>query len=100
MSLAGGNMDYIFPNITIILEPYVASALWLRGWISIQVTGWEFMALDECMTLQCECEQVHMQNVDQLHAHDCHQNVTEPQATDEALQPSFLTCTTGSPQLL
>ena len=78
-------MDYIFPNNTTILEPYVASALWLRGWISILVTlisGLEFMALDECMTLRGRCEQVHVQNVDQLHAHDCHQNVTEPQATE------------------
>jgi len=27
-----------------------------------------------------------MQNVDQLHAHDSHQNVTEPQATETHLQ--------------
>jgi len=32
------------------------------------------------MTLWGEPEQVHAQNVDQLQAHDCHQNVTEPQA--------------------
>ena len=36
--------------------------------------------LDECITLWGEPEWVHAQNVDQLHAHDCHQNVTEPQA--------------------
>ena len=35
--------------------------------------------LDECTTLQGEPEGQHMQNVDQLHAHDCHQNVTESQ---------------------
>jgi len=27
------------------------------------------------MTLQIEPERVHMQNVNQMHAHDCHQNV-------------------------
>ena len=26
--------------------------------------------------------QEHMQNMDQLHAYDCHQNVTEPQSTE------------------
>jgi len=25
--------------------------------------------------------QMHVQNLEQLHAYDCHQNVTEPQAT-------------------
>jgi len=34
------------------------------------------------MTLLGEPEQIHMQNMEQLHAYDCHQNVTEPQATD------------------
>jgi len=27
-------------------------------------------------------DQVHMQNMEQLHAYDCHQNVTERQATE------------------
>jgi len=35
--------------------------------------------LDECMTLWGEPEQVHMQNVDKVHAQVYHQNVTEPQ---------------------
>ena len=38
--------------------------------------------IGECMTLQGEPERVHMQNVDRLHAHDCYQNVTEPQTTE------------------
>ena len=32
------------------------------------------------MTLWGEPERIHMQNMEQLH--DCHQNVTEPQATE------------------
>jgi len=34
------------------------------------------------MTLQEEPERVHVQNIDQLHAYDCHQKVTEPQVTE------------------
>jgi len=34
------------------------------------------------MTLWGKPERVHVQSVDQLHAHDCYQNVTEPQATE------------------
>jgi len=30
----------------------------------------------------CEPERVRVQNMEQLHAHDCPQNVTEPQATE------------------
>jgi len=41
-----------------------------------------YLQLDECMTLWGEPEWVHMQNVDQLHAYDCYQNVTESQATE------------------
>jgi len=40
------------------------------------------------MTLWGKHERVHMQNVDQLHAHDCHQNVTEPQTT-EHITPKY-----------
>jgi len=36
---------------------------------------------DECTTLWGEPQQVHIQNMVQLHTHDCQQNVTEPQAT-------------------
>jgi len=35
-----------------------------------------------------------MQNVDQLHAHDCHQDVTEPQA--HSITQKVHTCTTGT----
>ena len=34
-------------------------------------------------------EQVHVQNVDQFHAHDCHQNVTESQATEYHTKGSY-----------
>ena len=29
-----------------------------------------------------EPERIHKQNMEQLHAYDCHQNVTEPQVTE------------------
>ena len=34
------------------------------------------------MTLWGEPDRVHTQNMEQLHAFDCHQNVAEPQATE------------------
>jgi len=34
------------------------------------------------MTLWGEPERIHMQNMEQLHAYDCDQNVTEPRATE------------------
>ena len=53
------------------------------------------------MTLWGETERVHVQNMGQLHAHDCHQNVTEPQATEyhtKKLEAIFFAMhTTGSP---
>jgi len=43
----------------------------------------EFFVLVECSTLWDEPERVHVQTMEQLHAHDCYQNVDEhkPQAT-------------------
>jgi len=38
--------------------------------------------LDECTTLWGEPDQVHLQNMEQLNAHDHYQNATEPQATE------------------
>jgi len=46
------------------------------------ITNTVIVILDECMTLWGEPERVHMQNMDQVHAQDYHQNVTEPQATE------------------
>jgi len=42
-----------------------------------------YLQLVECRTLWGEPERVHVQNMEQLHAHDRYQNVTEhkPQAT-------------------
>ena len=37
--------------------------------------------LEDCMTLWGEPKRVHMQNVEQLNAHDCHQNVIEYSTT-------------------
>ena len=36
----------------------------------------------KCTTLWGEPDRVHMQNMEQLHAFDCHRNVAEPQATE------------------
>ena len=36
----------------------------------------------KCTTLWGEPERIHKQNMEQLHAYDCHQNVTEPRATE------------------
>jgi len=36
----------------------------------------------KCTTLWGEPEQIHEQNMEQLHAYDCHQNVTKPRATE------------------
>jgi len=33
-----------------------------------------------------EPDRVHMQNMEQIHAFDCHQNVTEPQATENHIK--------------
>jgi len=44
---------------------------------------YQLHVLDECTTLLGEPDQVHLQNMEQLNAYyDCHQNVTEPQATE------------------
>ena len=40
----------------------------------------------KCMTLWGEPDRVHVQNMEQLHAFDCHQNVTEPQATENHIK--------------
>jgi len=36
----------------------------------------------KCTTLWGEPDRVHMQNMEQYHAFDCHQNVAEPQAAE------------------
>jgi len=35
--------------------------------------------LDECTALWGKPERAHVLNVEQLHAHDCHQDETEPE---------------------
>ena len=40
----------------------------------------------KCMTLWGEPDRVHAQNMEQLHAFDCHQNVAEPQATENHMK--------------
>ena len=37
----------------------------------------EVLLLVECWALWGKHERVHVQNMEQLHAHDCYQNVTE-----------------------
>jgi len=46
------------------------------------MTWLPLLLLDECMTLWGKPDRVHVQNMEQLQAYDCHQNVTEPQATE------------------
>ena len=40
----------------------------------------------KCTTLGGEPDQIHMQNMEQLHAYDCHQNVAEPQVTENHIK--------------
>ena len=40
----------------------------------------------KCTTLWSEPDPVHAQNMEQLHAFDCHQNVAEPQATENHIK--------------
>ena len=40
----------------------------------------------KCTTLWGEPDQIHMQNMKQLHTYDCHQNLTEPQATENHMK--------------
>ena len=40
----------------------------------------------KCMTLWGEPNRVHAQNMEQLHAFDYHQNVAEPQATENHIK--------------
>jgi len=41
------------------------------------------LILDKCTTLWGKPDRVYMQNMEQLNAYDCYQNVTEPQATEK-----------------
>jgi len=52
----------------------------LRGLPNIALTLDIFMILDECGVSLTEC--MHVQNMEQLKAYDCSQNVSEPQATE------------------
>jgi len=48
--------------------------------------SWEVIYFTrKCTTLWGEPDRVHAQNMEQLHAFDCHQNVAEPQATENDL---------------
>jgi len=53
--------------------------------ISIRLI-WAHDYTTKCTTLWGEPDRVHMQNMEQLHAYDCHQNVTEPQATENHIK--------------
>ena len=41
---------------------------------------------EECTTLWGEPDRVHAENMEQLHTFDCHQNVAEPQATENHIK--------------
>ena len=45
----------------------------------------------KCTTLWGEPGQVHVQNMEQLHAFDCHQNVAEPQARENHIKYTHCT---------
>ena len=40
----------------------------------------------KCTTLWGDPDRVHVQNMEQIHAFDCHQNVAEPQATENHIK--------------
>jgi len=44
------------------------------------------MVTRKCTTLWGEPDRIYVQNMEQLHAYDCHQNVTEPQATENHIK--------------
>ena len=43
-----------------------------------------------------EPDRVHAQNMEQLHAFDCHQNVVEPQATENHIKYTHVYVYTGT----
>ena len=43
------------------------------------------LLLEECRTLRGEPERVHMQNMEQLHAHDRYQNVAEHKTSGHSI---------------
>jgi len=45
---------------------------------SLTLAQISFSYTRKCTTLWCEPDRVHPQNMEQLHAFDCHQNVAEP----------------------
>ena len=47
------------------------------------------------MTLWGEPDRVHAHNMEQLHAFDCHQNVAEPQATENHIKHVHRNCESG-----
>ena len=47
------------------------------------------------MTLWCEPDRVHMQNMEQLHAYGCHENVTEPQKSHKIYTHVHRNCESG-----
>jgi len=49
----------------------------------------------KCTTLLDEPDRVHAQNMEQLHAFDCHQNVAEPQATENHIKHVHRNCESG-----
>ena len=80
--------------MTVIEDQTSYNGFWLRGilhpingvyhTINNEITNvWvPYKITRKCMTLWGEPERIHEQNIEQLHAYDCHQNVTEPRATE------------------
>jgi len=50
----------------------------------------ETAATRKCTTLWGEPDWVHTQNMEQLRAFDCHQNVAEPQATENHIKYAYV----------
>ena len=47
----------------------------MKVWFSVFACYWKCRTLGT--SLSEECMHVHVQDMEQLHAHDCHRNVTE-----------------------
>jgi len=62
-----------------------------------QEQGLTIIYTRKCTTLWGKPDRVHAQNMEQLHAFDCHQNVAEPQATENHIKYTALVKTRTGP---
>ena len=75
---------FVFHRVSLSHHPLwslSSAVVHARQCTTIRGCNTNFPLLDECKTLWGEPERLHMNNMEQLHAHDCHQNVTEHSTT-------------------